>query len=315
MIRAIGLASLLLLLSPALKADEAGSEPSLREAVDHMLSERESKESLEKAIAEARRRGASEQSVLEARFLYSVDRRDDATIASLAPEFLERRDDFRLEDSEIFGVREDWLAVVEYAQAIACLERDDREGFKRHITEAFWLSPKQGAAFAPHIDRLRLTDAMKKLKLDFSTSLETLSGEKTSLQTVVGERKALLLHFFSPWSRECEESLPDFDRLATSLDAAGIAVISIVGEADAGTRTDTLAILDAHQGTEAGVWAMDSTSHPLTTSLRIQSAPTMVLAALDGSILFNGHPSEDQLWNDVSRIAPDFKRPASAPSH
>ncbi|GAA5481585.1 TlpA family protein disulfide reductase [Haloferula sargassicola] len=314
MMRAAGIA-LLLALAPLARAEEPAAGMSLREAVDLMLSERESKQALDKAIDRARQLGASDQSVLEARFLYSVDRREDEMIAGLAPEFQARRDSFKLADSEIFGVREDWLAVVEYAQAIACLEKDDTAGFKQHITEAFWLSPKQGAAFAPHIERLRLQEAMRNLHLDFSISLETLDGGSTTLHEVVGDRKALLIHFFSPWSRECEESLGDFAKLASSLEKAGIAVMSIVGESDEETRTDTLAMLESLGKRPAGPWVLDRKKRPLAPLLRIQSAPTMVLVDLDGSILFNGHPSEDELWSAIQKIVPGFKRPAGAPSH
>ncbi|MBB5350753.1 hypothetical protein HNR46_000981 [Haloferula luteola] len=314
MIRAVALACLIA-LAPQAWAQRPATGPTLREAVDLMLSERESQEALEAAIQRARDLGASEQSVLEARFLYCVDRREDAVIASLAPEFVSRRELFKLEDSEIFGVREDWLAVVEYTEAIACLQNNDKEGFKQHITEAFWLSPKQGAAFAPHIERLRLNEAMKQLRLDFSTSLETLEGTQTTLQSATEGKSALLLHFFSPWSRECEESLEDFAQTATALHDAGIGVATLVGESDPDTRADTLALLDALPSKPTGLWLMDRKKRSLTSLLRIQSAPTMVLVGLDGRILFNGHPSEDALWNEISRLAPEFKRPASPPAH
>ncbi len=314
MIRHVGIA-LFLALGSLTRAEETAADLSLRGAVDLMLSERESREALEDAIDRARKLGASDQSVLEARFLFSVDRRDDSVIADLAPQFLARKDSFKIEDSEIFGVREDWLAVVEYTQAIACLKKQDKAGFKQHITEAFWLSPRQGAAFAPHIERLRLNEAMKDLKVDFSTALETLDGTTTTPRDVLGDRKALFLHFFSPWSRECEESLPDFIKLATSLEKAGVAVMTIIGEPDADTRADTDALLSSLKSKPAGTWVTDRTQRPLSVALRVQSAPTMVLVDLDGSILFNGHPSERELWDAIGKVAPEFERPASAPTH
>jgi hypothetical protein len=120
------LASFALTLSHAVaeKSDEAppandnpASSPS-EIALDHLLSERGSPQALEKAIAEARKNQISEQAILEARFLYHVDQREDAAIAAMLPEFIKQRDLFKLEDSEIFSTKEDWLAVIEYVQAI-----------------------------------------------------------------------------------------------------------------------------------------------------------------------------------------------------
>jgi hypothetical protein len=44
--------------------------------------------------------------------------------------------------------------------------------------------------------------------------------------------------------------------------------------------------------------------------LRIQNLPTMVLVSPEGSVIFNGHPSEDGLWDALLKLAPDVKRPA-----
>jgi hypothetical protein len=35
----------------------------------------------------------------------------------------------------------------------------------------------------------------------------------------------------------------------------------------------------------------------------------MVLVSPEGRVLFNGHPSEDRLWETLSGIAPDIVRP------
>ena len=43
--------------------------------------------------------------------------------------------------------------------------------------------------------------------------------------------------------------------------------------------------------------------------LRIQSVPSMVLLSSDGRVIFNGHPSEDRLWDALAKLAPGIKRP------
>ena len=300
-------------LAQELKPEEdpyAGLPPK-RAALERMLSERGTPETFDAAVKKAREQGVGEQPVLEATFLYHVDRHEDDKLAAMLPEFLKRKDSFKIEESEIFAVREDWLAVVEYVQAIAALQKNDRDGFKKHITEAFWLSPKQGSAFAPHIDRMRLDEAMRGVKIEAATKLPPLfAGEPVELSTLMKERKALLIHFWSPWSRECEESMPDFKVTALELQKNGIAVASVISESTPDALGDAKNIANTLGTPLPGAWLVDREKDSLHRMLRIQSAPSMVLVSPEGRVLFNGHPSDDRLWTALAAIAPDIRRPA-----
>lgn len=287
----------------------AETNEGLEAALQDMLSERDSPEAFAKTVEAAKKLGANDQAILEARFLFHVDRREDDKVAALLPSLEKQAKVFKIHESEIFAVEEDWLAVLEYVRALEALQSGDTDDFKKHITEAFWLSPRQGAAFAPHIERLRLKEHMKQVKVDFSLSLPDFHGDSVSLRTLAEKKKVLLLHFFSPWSRECEESLPDFTASAGKLEAAGIGVVTIIGEAMPEAVADARAILESLPAAK-GAWLIDHEQNPLSRTLRIQSVPTMVLVDLDGSILFNGHPSEPELWTLIKKIAPDFVRPA-----
>ena len=223
---------------------EAGSpNQSPREvALDNLLSERDSAEALEAVVKAARENGIKDQAILEARFLYHVDRREDDAIAAMLPEFLKQQELFKIEDSAIFSVKEDWLAVTEYVQAIASLKKGDKDAFKSHITEAFWLSPRQASAFAPHIDRLRLEESMRAVKIDFETRLIALAGgDAVSLASLMRDKKAMILHFWSPASRECEASMPDFVITAKALAEKGVAVVSILPDSKPETIADARA--------------------------------------------------------------------------
>jgi hypothetical protein len=285
--------------------------PPKRAALERMLSERGTSADFETAVKKAREQGVSDQAILEATFLYHVDRREDDKLAAMMPEFLKRKETFKLDESEIFAVREDWLAVVEYVQAIAALKKDDRDGFKKHITEAFWLSPRQGSAFAPHIDRLRLDESMSKIKVDPAARLEPLfGGDAVQLSTLLKDRKALLFHFWSPWSRECEDSMPDFKTTVLELQKNGIAVASLNFETTPEALVDAKRIATTLGTPAPGAWLIDREKDSLHRMLRIQSVPSMVLVSPEGRVIFNGHPSEDRLWEALAAMAPDIKRPA-----
>lgn len=287
--------------------------PAAREAaIEQLLAARESPKALADAITTARELGVSEQTILEARFLYHVDRREDQALAAMLPDLLKQRDNFKLEDSAIFAVTEDWLAVIEYVQAVAALGKNDRDSFKQHITEAFWLSPRQAAAFAPHIERLRLNECMRQVKIDFTTKLAPLAaGDAVALEQLIAGKKALLFHFWSPLNPECEAAMPDFIPTAVTLSANDIAVVSLLVGDSPKLLTDSRAMIHQLGAKPPGAWLIDTKEKPFARLLRIQNLPAMVLVSTSGKILFNGDPTETEFWQTLHQIDARIARPKS----
>ena len=309
------LAAGLWLVAVAALAGETGGPSAEHLALDELFSERGDLPAFEAALAKARAAGASPQALLEARFLYHVDRHEDARIAALLPEFIEREKSFKVEDSEIFAVAEDWLAVVEYVRAIDALQRDDRDAFKHHITEAFWLSPRQGAAFAPHIERLRLAETLAKVRVAPTRTFTGIDGRSVPVLPVDGQPAAVLFHFWSPFSRECEATLDDFATTAAALGKSGVRVITLVVDG-APSLGETRELLQQGGFAEPpGHWAVDPAEPPLSRQLRVQSVPTFVVLGIDGKALAHGHPSEDSVWRALEKINPAIERPAADSEH
>jgi hypothetical protein len=288
-------------------------DQSRESTMDRLLSVRDSNQALDAAVDAARKNHISEQAILEARFLYHIDRHEDDAIAAMLPEFLKQREVFKIEDSAIFSIKEDWLAVTEYVQAIASLKKGDKAGFKNHITEAFWLSPRQASAFAPHIDRMRLEENMRQVAIDFGTTLLPLVGnEAVTLQKLMVGKKAMLFHFWSPASRECESSLPDYAVTAKALDEKGIAMISILSSDSPEILTNARKMIQPLGTNFPGAWLVDRKDKSFAQDLRIQALPTFVLITGEGRILFNGDPTEDGLWDALKKIDPLIIRPQAA---
>lgn len=314
-IAASSFALMILLGFSVLNAQDKDTVPPAEKqnALEELLAERDSDKALDAAIEAARKCGVSEQAILEARFLYHVDRREDARIAAMLPEFLKRRDEFKLKDSAIFALEEDWLAVVEYVQAMDALEKNDKTSFKKHITEAFWLSPRQAAAFAPQVERIRLEEFMRTVKVDFTTSLQSVKQADTvALDALISGKKALLLHFWSPLSPECEAAMPDFAATAAELEAHGVAVASLIPENSPKQLNAARAMIDSLEGKSCGRWLVDSLEKPLGRELRVQNLPTMVLVSPQGAVLFNGDPTDDEFWKSLNTIDAAITRPKSS---
>lgn len=282
-----------------------------QQALDHLFTTMGG-EGFASALEQAEQSGIHPQVLLEARFLHLIDMGDHAGLAAMAPELIKARDHFDPDNSEVFSIKEDWLAIIHYTQALAALENGDKEGFKKNITEAFWLSPRQGQAFAPHIDKLRLQDAMKSISLDLGKTLQSQGEQQThQLGDLITGHRGAILHFWSPMSQQAQINMPDFVLTTQSCKKHNIAVLSIlVGQyPDIVNDAQSIRIEDA-QGAEC-VWLIDAKKQSLADLLRIRDVPTMVIASPDGKIVFNGHPSEKDFWQAIQKIAPDFERPNS----
>ncbi|MFN5833018.1 MAG: hypothetical protein ACK459_04705, partial [Akkermansiaceae bacterium] len=104
------------------------------ELMEQLFSERKSLEALEAAIKGARELGIPEQAILESKFLFHIDRAEDADIAKMLPQLLKQAEKFKLSESEVFGSEDDWLAILEYVRAISALQKGEKQEFKKHIT-------------------------------------------------------------------------------------------------------------------------------------------------------------------------------------
>ncbi len=289
--------------------------PSLRDAaLETLLAERRSPQALTEAAENALKQGVSRQAILEARFLFHVDRRDDAAITAMLPEILAARDGFRLEDSAICSVREDWLAIVEYVQALDALRSGDAKAFKSHITEAFWLSPSQASAYVPQIEQFHLRETLRSVKVDLQQSFRPMDEQPDgSLAALIDGKKALLLHFWSPWSTECEQFLPDFISTATALRDHGIAALSLVSDVPAHLPAEAKDALKSHQpGPKAGRWGADVSARSLARTLRVRNLPCVALITPDGSARYLGAPDSDEFWSALQALDPAIRRPAAA---
>ena len=60
-----------------------------------------------------------------------------------------------------------------------------------------------------------------------------------------------------------------------------------------------------------GAWLIDRKESPLARDLRVQTMPAFILVSNEGRILFNGDPTDDGLWDALTKLDPKIIRPAS----
>ncbi|MGA0844921.1 MAG: TlpA family protein disulfide reductase [Luteolibacter sp.] len=285
-------------------------ETGKRNALDRLLTERGTEEEFQQAVDDARAANVHPQAILEARFLYRVDQGDDAALIDLLPDF-NQIDSFNAAESAIFATVDDWRAAIEYLKALDALQAGDRAQFKKHITEAFWLSPHQASAYAPHIERLRTADAMRDLVMDLEQPLVPLIDvQPLTLAALLRAQnaKAIVLHFWSPWSNECEQFMPEFNAIAATLSGHGIATASLLAGEFPDLVDEARQALDL-QASIPGSWLVDPVANGYARQLRVRDLPTLVILSPTGKVLFNGPPDDASLWKCLQQIDPDIHRP------
>jgi len=285
-----------------------------QEALISQLFEAREPAAFEAMYAKAEKEGAPKQALVEARFLYLVDSGDDAALANYSTTLEAHLPDLRMDESVIFSVPEDYRAIVEYTRALSALQKGAKDQFKKHITEAFWLSPSQATVFGRHIDQVRLEGAMKELKFDFTRKLKNQKdGKELPLKSHLGDAPAILLHFWSPWARESLDSMPDFLTMANELKKHKIPATSVLltGNEESKQAADEF-LKEQKDSTTASLWLQDDQKGTLASLLRVKAFPTVILLSKDGSVLFNGHPIETKFWSVLKKIEPKITRPDAA---
>ncbi|YCM44029.1 hypothetical protein V2O64_22220 [Verrucomicrobiaceae bacterium 227] len=285
--------------------------PSAREDLINALMEARDEKSFSAAYLAGSKAGIPEQTLIEARFLYLVDEADQAALAAYAPVLQKQLAKFSVDDSTIFSVKEDFQSIVEYTLALDALQKNKEELFKKHITEAFWLSPAQAGLFEPLITEARLKKAMQKITLDLGEPFENQEkpNTTTTFKSIAGEAPAFLLHFWTPWVQHSIEGMAAYSLTAKTLTDHGIPPVSVLLTGTSDSRKDADDFLASTRGSIPGHWVIDRDKRSLVSLFRIQNFPIVALISREGKVLFNGNPGDPVLWAELRKLNPAIKQP------
>ena len=271
--------------------------------------------SLDQAIEKGKKAGLPEQMFLEARFVFLVNQDDRAALAALSPKLAAHLPKFSPDNTMLFAVVEDFASIVEYTSALAALEKNDTVLFKKHIMEAFWLSPSHAAQFAPLINELRMAEVMEKITLDLDRKFpdQKSVGKEKSLRSIARESPAVLIHFWSPWVQQSMAAMEEIATVSNTLIKNKIPVASILLSSTNEARKDADNFLGADGAKNPGHWLIDHEKSSLGSLMRVSSFPTVVLVSREGKILFNGDPADDRIWKILAGLNPKITPPTIDP--
>ena len=263
-------------------------------------------------LALATKKNVAKQIILEARFIHYVDQADKHALAELSKELLPLQNAFDSHLSQIFTLEDDWKAIVKYTEALANLEQGNATAFENNIKQAFWLSPRQASAFAPHVERFKLELAMESVQIPSELTQSNLLADKD--EKIVEPKKNInILFFWSPWSREFTETVDDFTALCKRAKTHDILIRTIIAEQSNEVNQDAISFINESKLSDSALWLKEDPSCNLSTALRIQSIPTVVLIDKHGKIQFNGHPSSPEFSTTLDKYLAPSKLPHQTP--
>jgi hypothetical protein len=262
------------------------------------------------AVERATKLGIHKQIILEATFLYYVDTENYQGIASLHTEFQAHLAKFDLDESKIFATKEQWQSVVEYSLALLALEKDDQESFKKHITEAYWLSPETASAFSHHITLQRNKKIMQQITIAPDREMLSLETKKPiSFKNIIKDNDALILRFWSPWNQQLDTTYPLIDNAAMQCKGNKIAFASVLLENDDQLIINAKEIIAEQKPALACQWLIDSEKKSFGKQLRVSDLPTIIIITKEGKIAYHGTASNNIFWETLTKINPGIKKP------
>lgn len=262
------------------------------------------------ALQLAREIGLHKQIILEAKFLYYVDTENHEGIISLNAEFQKHLKKFDLYTSKIFTTKEQWQSVIQYGLALQALTKNDEVNFKKHITEAYWLSPETSSAFSHHITTFRNKQIMQQITIHPDRELLTLENEAPiTFKELIKDNHALILRFWSPWNQELDTTYPLIAHAAKQCDGKNIAFTSVLLDNDEQLVKTAKEIIAEQKPALPSTWIIDSEKKSLSKQLRISDLPTLVIITKEGRIAYHGTASNKLFWKALLEINPQIKKP------
>jgi hypothetical protein len=266
------------------------------------LTSAKTEEALNAAADEAKKEGLPRQMVVEAKLVFGMQTQNTPLLVALLPELEAVALDFKPSNS-ISGLStvEQFRGLIAYARAMNALDKKNADDFQEFITEGFWNFPQQAALFGDAVAKFQLEEKMARWSVDFGTQVLVSGGKVTTLGSVLGVQKALLVVFWAGTSAASDKVLPTLQGLANHLKPFNITVAGLnVDYLDAESTAEKKRA--EHQITIP--WLVEGKDRTLSRQLEVTSLPRALLITQQGRVIFHGPPQGVSLWKALKRVAP-----------
>jgi thiol-disulfide isomerase/thioredoxin len=232
----------------------------------------------------------------EARLLFPFATGNFENLRSILDQTEELASKWQLAESELFSSMNEYEALLRALKARLCLDQGDVGAFQEHAGRVLWEDPNLAMIMAQWVMQHKAREKAASLKVPLDSVLETPDGASVSFASLVDGHKAVLLDFWASWCGPCIQLMPELKKKASLLRPQGIHVAGV------NTENSEKARDGAQRFGIDFTWLVEPSDRSLSRLLEIDSIPRMVLIAPDGSVLFNGHPMDEQLNAAVAKL-------------
>ncbi len=253
----------------------------------------------------ARDAGVGKAQLLEAQALKLLKAGDVDGLKLLAPKLDAHKNEIIVGPEQTFASRAQLEGFLHALAAVKAYQEDDIAVFETEVKQALWNAPKFSEIFqlTSLIHEFRQNEviqtAMEKIVLPMDMEIPKTDGGTTTLGLMAMGNKAVLLDFWASWCRPCMALMPELQKKAEKLPSQGVFVAAInTDDEDAVAKAKKI-----RENLEMDMpWYIEPDQRPLSRQLLINSIPRMVLITPEGKVLFNGHPADKKLVNELNKL-------------
>lgn len=284
-------------------AEDAGDEARLEALIETAKDE---EADFDSAYAEAEQAGWPADWLLEARLVRALVQGELENLMALLPEIDEAGDEFR------YGIGRTFISEMQldgFADTLRCVQAyqsDDMEAFVDLAVSSFRKSPEFNKAFGigdllSHYHYQQVQESsLADLSVPMDLELSSVEGETKSLKEWMGDKDAALLDFWASWCGPCIRLMPSLKEKSATLSSQGVFVAGV--NTDQGDQLGSAKKVRQQHGMESVPWLLDPNGSALSGHLMIDSIPRMILVDREGTILYNGHPSDPALGDALAKV-------------
>ncbi len=258
------------------------------------------------AFSSATEDGMAADWLLEAEIVRALSTGDGEAMFDLITRIDEVGEDFRYGIGRDFYSAQQLAGFADVLRCVVAYKAGDIESFEKYAISSYAKAPGFNGAFGigELLANQRMEAVQKAALADFHVPMDLVlasaDGESKTLTEWMGEDEVMLVDFWASWCGPCMRLMPSLKEKQAKLSAQGVFVAGV--NTDSRDQLENATGVREREGMESVPWLLDRNGGDLSGMLMVDSIPRMVLIDREGTVLYNGHPSDPELGVALAKV-------------